>query len=115
MALRTKCTLKQPRRFVEVFVITNDLRPVDTVKKPRKDNKLYDIKVCEVNREQKMVEYTSRAMTPFFDKWQPYDQDGQYFPFVRQETPHVLTVNSLSDRGKHFIDLLEIAKLWEKR
>lgn len=106
MASRTKRTLKQPRRFVEEFVVTNDLRPVDKVNKPRKDNELYDIEVCEVNRERKMVRIHFKGYDSIFDEWRPYDQDGQYFPFVRRETPHVLTANSLSDRGKHFIDLL---------
>ena len=53
-----------------------------------------------------MVRIHFKGYDSKFDEWRPYDQDGDYFPFIRCETPYVLSEDSLFDRVNNFKDLL---------
>ena len=75
-------------------------------KRPKKDNNLYEVEIKEVDRQNKRIRIHFKGYDARFDEWRPYDQDGEYFPFVRWEKPHVLTSSSLNDRADHFIDML---------
>lgn len=103
MATRPKRTLRQPDRFAEEYCVSSSKQH----KKMKKDNNLYEIEVKEVDQERKLVRIHYKGYSPKFDEWRPYDSSGkEYFPFVRQEKPHVLTTTSLPDRAEYFKDKL---------
>ena len=93
MASRPKRTLHKVRRFVDEFVVSDVKESVK--KRPKKDNNLYEVEIKEVDRQNKRIRIHFKGYDARFDEWRPYDQDGEYFPFVRWEKPHVLTSSSL--------------------
>ena len=98
MASRPKRTLHKVRRFVDEFVVSDVKESVK--KRPKKDNNLYEVEIKEVDRQNKRIRIHFKGYDARFDEWRPYDhQDGEYFPFVRWEKPHVLTSSSLNDRA----------------
>ena len=86
------------------FVVSDVKKSVK--KRPKKDNNLYEVEIKEVDRQNKRIRIHFKGYDARFDEWCPYDQEGEYFPFVRWEKPHVLTSSSLNDRLDHFIDML---------
>lgn len=103
MASRPKRTLCKPIRFADEFAIHNGK---GSIKRPKKDNNLYEVEIKEVDREKKCVRIHFKGYDSRFDEWRPYDQEGEYFPFIRHEKPRVLTPTSLDDRADHFVDVL---------
>ena len=93
MASRPKRTLHKVRRFVDEFVVSDVKESVK--KRPKKDNNLYEVEIREVDRQNKRIRILLKGYDARSDVWRPYDQDGEYFPFVHWEKPHVLTSSSL--------------------
>ena len=91
MASRPRRTLRQPQRFDDEFAAPELVPSLTRPKPPKKDNNLYEIEVTEVDREKKLMRIHYKGYESRFDEWRPYDRDGEYFPFIRQEKPHVLT------------------------
>ena len=106
MASRPKRTLRKPHCFCDEFAALVPSRCTSQPKQTKKDDALYEIDVSEVDRERKLVRIHYKGYESKFDEWRPYDRDGEYFPFIRQEKPHTLTTMSLEDRSHHFTDLL---------
>ena len=106
MASRPRRVLKKPQRLIDEFANTKGFLALKRSKKQKLDKKLYEIEVKEVYRDNKRVRIHYKGYDSRFDEWRDYGNDGEYFPFVRQEKPHVLTNDSIQDRASHFIDLL---------
>ena len=104
MASRPKRTLHKVRRFVDEFVVSDVKESVK--KRPKKDNNLYEVEIKEADRQNKRIRIHFKGYDARFDEWRSYDQEGEYFPFVRWEKPPVLTSSSLNDKADHFIDML---------
>lgn len=111
MASRPKRTLHKMRRFVDEFVVSGVKESVK--KRPKKDNNLYEVEIREDDRQNKRIRIHFKRYDARFDEWRPYNQDGEYFPFVRWEKPHVLTSSSLNGRDNHFIEPRAIS--WYKK
>jgi hypothetical protein len=103
MASRPKRTLQKPQRFADEFVVSNIK---ERVKRPKKDNNLYEVEIKEVDQENKRVCIHFKGYDSQFDEWRPYDREGEYFPFILHEKQQVLTTMSLVDRADHFIDVV---------
>ena len=106
MVSRPRRTLRQPQRFDDEFAAPELVPSLTRPKRPKKDNNLYEIEVTEVDWEKKLVRIHYKGYESRFDEWRPYDRDGEYFPFIRQEKPHVLTATSFDDKFNHFADLI---------
>ena len=113
MASRPRRTLRQPQRFGDEFAAPELVPSLTRPKRPKKDNNLYETEVTEVDREKKLVRIHYKGYESRFDKWRSYDGDGEYFPFIRQEKPYVLTAAFLDDRVNLFTDLLKKYKYEE--
>ena len=81
MASRPKRNLHKVRRFVDEFVVSDVKESVK--KRPKKDNNLYEGEIKEVDRQNKRIRIHFKEYDARFDEWRPYDQEGEYFPFVR--------------------------------
>lgn len=99
MADRPKRTLRPLMRLAEEYCISPPYRR----KKTRKDNKLYEVEVKEVDRERNMVRIHYKGYSDKFDEWRPYgSEEESYFPFVRQEKMPLPSENSLEERSDLF-------------
>ena len=75
--------MRQPKRFDNSLEFAEVIASAKPVKKQKKDNNLYEIEVTEVDRERKLVHIHYKGYDSRFDEWRPYDNDQEYFPFVR--------------------------------
>ena len=90
MADRPKREIKEPKRFCTEFLAYT---PVKKVNLRRKDAKLYDIEVTELDKANKRLKIHYVGYSSRFDKWRPFGEDegSEYFPVVRKEKPHLLS------------------------
>ena len=96
------------------------IHPVKKANLQRKDTKLYDIEVTEVDKANKRLKIHYVGYSSLFDEWRPLgDNEGsEYFPFVCKEKLFITSENSLVDRTQTFHGQLfrEIKKkLWSGR
>jgi hypothetical protein len=115
MADRPSRQVKAPERFSCNFSTVSKIKDTTNTKR---DRKLYDIEVVEVDREVKRVKIHYVGYSKQYDKWRPYGIEGQYFPFIRSEKLVIPTPESLEDRKQAFHGHLyrEIKKkLWSMR
>ena len=96
------------------------IHPVKKANLQRKDTKLYDIEVTEVDKANKRLKIHYAGYSSLFDEWRPFgDNEGsEYFPFVCKEKLFITSENSLVDRTQTFHGQLfrEIKKkLWSGR
>ena len=89
MAERPKRNVRQPKRFDNSLEFAEVIASAKPVKKQKKDNNLYEIEVTEVDSERKLVRIHYKGYDSRFDECRPYDNDQEYFPFVRYEKLHV--------------------------
>lgn len=104
-------------RYVEEF---SGLATVKTPVIRKRDNKLYDVEVTEVDKVNKTVKLHFVGFGSQFDEWRPFGGDGvgEYFPFLRTERLLAPVEQSVGDREQIFLGLLyrEIKKkLWSGR
>ena len=117
MADKPKREIKEPKRFcTEVFAYT----PVKKANPQKKNKKLYDIEVTEVDKVNKRLKIHYVGYSSRFDEWRPFGEDegSEYFPFVRKEKLFIPSENSLVDRTQTFHGQIsrEIKKkLWSGR
>lgn len=83
----------------------------------RKDTKLYDVEVTEVDKPNKRLKIHYIGYSTRFDEWRPFGdgEASEYFPFVRKESLFISSKTSLEDRTQSFYCQLfhEIKKrLW---
>ena len=90
MADRAKREIKEPKCFCSEFSAYN---PVKKANPQRKDTKLYDIEVTEVDKVNKRLKIHYARYSSRFYEWRPLGEDegSEYFPFVRKEKPHLLS------------------------
>ena len=117
MADRPKREIKEPKWFYNKF---SAYTPVKKANPQRKDTKLYDIEVTEVDKANKRLKIHYVGYSSLFDEWRPFrDNEGsEYFPFVCKEKLFITSENSLVDRTQTFHGQLfhEIKKkLWSGR
>ena len=117
MADRPKGEIKEPKWFYNEF---SAYTPVKKANPQRKDTKLYDIVVTEVDKANKILKIHYVGYSSRFDEWRPFgdDEGSEYFPFVRKEKLFIPSENSLVDRTQTFHGQLfrEIKKkLWSGR
>lgn len=84
MADRPKGEIKEPKWFYKEF---SAYTPVKKANPQRKDTKLYDIVVTEVDKANKILKIHYVGYSSRFDEWRPFgdDEGSEYFPFVRKE------------------------------
>ena len=117
MADKPKREIKEPKRFcTEFFAYT----PVKKANPQKKNKKLYDIEVTEVDKVNKRLKIHYVGYSSRFDEWRPFGEDegSEYFPFVRKEKLFIPSENSLVDRTQTFHGQIsrEIKKkLWSGR
>ena len=117
MADKPKREIKEPKRFcTEFFAYT----PVKKANPQKKNKKLYDIEVTEVDKVNKRLKIHYVGYSSRFDEWRPFGEDegSEYFPFVRKEKLFIPSENSLVDRTQTFHRQIsrEIKKkLWSGR
>ena len=84
IADRPKREVKEPKRFRTEFSAYSPVKKANT---QRKDTKLYDIEVTEVDKANKKLKIHYGRCGSRFDEWRPFGEN-EYFPFVRKEKPH---------------------------
>ena len=117
MADRPKREIKEPKRFCNEYSAYTPVKKVNTRKR---DKKLYDIKITEVDKPNKRLKIHYIGYSTCFDEWRPFgdDEGSEYFPFVRKENLFIPSEKSLADRTQSFHCQLfrEIKKrLWSGR
>ena len=80
MADRQEREIKEPKRFCTEF---SAYTPVKKANPQRKDTKLYDIEVTEVDKTTKSLKIYYVGYSSRFDEWRPFGEDegSEYFPF----------------------------------
>ena len=114
MADRPKREIKEPKWFYNEFLAYT---PVKKANPQRKDTKLYDIEVTEVDKANRRLKIHYAGYSSRFNEWRPFgdDEGSEYFPFVCKEKLFIPSENSLMDRTQTFHGQLfrEIKKkLW---
>ena len=90
MADWPKREIKEPKRFCTEF---SAYTPVKKANPQRKDIKLHDIGVTEVDKANKRLKIHYVGYSSRFDEWRLFGEDegSEYFPFVRKEKPHLVS------------------------
>ena len=90
MADRPKREIKEPKRFYTEF---SAYTPVKKTNPQRKDTKLYDIEVTEVDKANKRLKIHYVGYSSRFHECRPFGEDegSEYFPFIGKEKPHLLS------------------------
>ena len=109
--------IKKAKRFCNEY---STYTPVRKENPRKKDTKLYDIEIREVDKINKRLKIHYVGYSTCFDEWRPFGADGGsgYFPFVRSEKLFIPSESSLEDRKESFHGQLarEIKKkLWSGR
>ena len=80
MADRPEREIKEPKWFYNEF---SAYTPLKKANPQRKDTKLYDIEVTEVDKANKRLKIHYVGSSSLFDEWRPFgDNEGsEYFPF----------------------------------
>ena len=101
MADSPKREIKEPKWFYNEF---SAYTPVKKANPQRKDTKLYDIEVTEVDKANKRLKIHYVGYSSRFNEWRPFgdDEGSEYFPFVRKEKLFIPSENSLVDRTQTF-------------
>ena len=105
---------KEPKRFCNEYAAYT---PVKKANPRKKDTKLYDIEVTEVDKANKKLKIHYIGYSTRFDEWRLFgsDEGSEYFPFVRKEKLFIPSEKSLEDRTQtsHGLLFREIKKrLW---
>ena len=78
-------------------------KKMEKVKRKRKtDRDLYDVGVIEVDTRRKPLKIHFVGFSHEYDKWRDYDNERNYFPFVRLEKMFFPAEGPLEDRGNIF-------------
>ena len=70
--------------------------------KRKTDRDLYDVEVIEVDTTRKQLKIHFVGFSHEYDEWRDYDNERNYFPFVRLEKMFFLAEGPLEDRGNIF-------------
>ena len=74
-----------PRRFVEEFCQLREKMMEKEERKRKTDRDLYDVGVIEVDTTRKQLKIHFVGFSHEYDAWRDYDNERNYFPFVRLE------------------------------
>ena len=118
MGDRPKQMSCQPRRFVEEFCQPREKKVEKVGQKCKTDRNLYDVEVVEVDTTRKQLKTHFVGFSHEYDEWCDYDNERDYFPFVRLEKIFFPEEGLLVDRGNIFHGQLYRCikrKLWSGR
>ena len=109
--------VKKPNRFAEEISRSMAVKKTEARKR---DKKLYDVEVEEVDKVNKRIKIHFVGYSTQFDEWRFFggDEGPESFPFIRRERLFTPTDRSVEDREQVFLGLLyrEIKKkLWSGR
>ena len=79
-----------PRRFVEEFYQLREKKMEKVERKRKTDRDLYDVEVIEVDTTRKQLKIHIVGFSHEYDEWCDYDNERNYFPFVRLEKKFLL-------------------------
>ena len=71
-------------------------------RKPKTDSDFYDIGVIELDTTRKQLKIHFAGISQGYDEWRDYDNERNYFPFVRLEKMFFPAEGPLEDRGNIF-------------
>ena len=91
-----------PRRFVEEFSQLREQKMEKAERKRKKDRDLYVVEVVEVDTTRKQLKIRSVGFSQEYDEWRDYDNERNYFPFVRLEKMFFPAEGPLENRGSIF-------------
>ena len=74
-----------PRRFVEEFCPLREKKMEKVERKSKTDSDFYDIGVIELDTTRKQLKIHFAGISHGYDEWRDYDNERNYFPFVRLE------------------------------
>lgn len=85
MADKPKREIREPKRFCNEY---SSYTPVKKIISQRKDTKLYDVEVTEVDKPNKRLKIHNIGYSTRFDEWRPFGdgEASEYFPFVVKES-----------------------------
>ena len=76
---------------------------MEEVERKRKtDRVLYNVEVIEVDTTRKQLKIHFVGFSHEYDEWRDYDNERNYFPFVRLEKMFFPAEGPLEDRGNIF-------------
>ena len=107
-----------PRRFVEEFCPPREKKIEKVERKRKTDSDFYDVGVIELDTTRKQLKIHFAGISHGYDEWRDYDNERNYFPFVRLEKMFFLAEGPLEDRGNIFHGRLYRCikrKLWSGR
>ena len=116
MAERIKRQSRPPKRLVDECLEVYEAKKKK--KKSGKDNQLYEIEIMAVDKEKKKVKIHYKGFSEEADEWREYEDENNFFPFVRLERLFIPQEISLEDRMNSFHGQVyrEIKrKLWSGR
>ena len=94
-------------------------KKMEKVERKRKtDGGLYDVEVVEVDTTRRKLKIHFVGFRHEYDEWGDYDNERNYFPFVRLEKMFFPEEGSLEDRGNIFHERVYRCikrKLWSGR
>ena len=91
-----------PQRFVEEFCQLREKKMEKVERKRKTDRDLYVVEVVEVDTTRKQLKIHFVGFSHEYDEWRDYDNERNYFPFVRLEKMFFPAEGPLENRGSIF-------------
>ena len=91
-----------PRRFVEEFCELREKKMEKVERKRKTDGDFYDVGVSVVDTTRRQLKIHFAGFSHEDDEWRGYDNERNYFPFVRLEKMFFPAEGPLGDRGNIF-------------
>ena len=91
-----------PRRFVEEFCPLSEKKMEKVERKRKTDSDFYDVGVIELDTTRQQLKIHFAGFSQGYDEWRDYDNERNYFPFVRLEKMFFPAEGPLEDRGYIF-------------
>ena len=107
-----------PRRFVEEFCPLREKKIGKVERKRKTDSDFYDVGVIELDTTRKQLKIHFAGISHGYDEWRDYDNERNYFPFVRLQKMFFPAEGPLVERGYIFRRRLYRyikTKLWSGR
>ena len=87
-----------PRCFVKEFCQLREKKMEQVERKSKTDGDLYDVEVVEVDRTRKQLKIRFVGFSHQYNEWHDYNNESNYFPFVRLEKMFFPEEGLLEDR-----------------
>ena len=100
----SNCDKKPVLRLIDELSGQQDLEVPVPCKKPKKDNKFYDVTIQEVDAINKKVKVHFIGWPEKYDEWQSYDENHESgnFPVVKLQKRDPPSKDSLLERCREF-------------